>query len=78
MPTEFFLFPQAANQSESESEKPSLCDVPPSSPSVFPDMGSDHAQSSALAVSEDVDKEDEFGYSWSKLSLCDALNYMKF
>ena len=78
MPTEFFLFPQAANQSESESEKPSLCDVPPSSPSVFPDMGSDPAQSSALTVSEDVDKEDEFGYSWSKLALCDALNYMKF
>lgn len=78
MPTEFFLFPQAANKSESESEKPSLCDVPPSSPSVFPDMGSDRAQSSVLTVSEDVDKEDEFGYSWSKLSLCDALNYMKF
>ncbi|XP_075802781.1 multiple PDZ domain protein isoform X11 [Microtus pennsylvanicus] len=58
---------KAANQSESESEKPSLCDVPPSSPSVFPDMGSDHAQSSALTVSEDVDKEDEFGYSWKNI-----------
>ncbi|KAH0516896.1 Multiple PDZ domain protein [Microtus ochrogaster] len=56
---------KAANQSESESEKPSLCDVPPSSPSVFPDMGSDHAQSSALTVSED--KEDEFGYSWKNI-----------
>ncbi|XP_050013381.1 multiple PDZ domain protein isoform X3 [Alexandromys fortis] len=59
--------PRAANQSESESEKPSLCDVPPSSPSVFPDMGSDRAQSSALTVSEDVDKEDEFGYSWKNI-----------
>ncbi|XP_050013383.1 multiple PDZ domain protein isoform X5 [Alexandromys fortis] len=58
---------EAANQSESESEKPSLCDVPPSSPSVFPDMGSDRAQSSALTVSEDVDKEDEFGYSWKNI-----------
>lgn len=78
MPTEFFLFPQAASQSESESEKASLCDVPSSSHPVFPDMGSDRAQSSAVTVSEDVDKEDEFGYSWSKLSLCDALKYTKF
>lgn len=78
MPTEFFLFPQAASQSESESEKASLCDVPSSSPSVSPDMGRDCAQSSAVTASEDVDKEDEFGYSWSKLSLCDALKYTKF
>ncbi|XP_057640810.1 multiple PDZ domain protein isoform X11 [Chionomys nivalis] len=58
---------KAANQSESESEKASLCDVPLSSPSVFPDMGSDRAQSSAVTVSEDGDKEDEFGYSWKNI-----------
>ncbi|XP_057640811.1 multiple PDZ domain protein isoform X12 [Chionomys nivalis] len=58
---------EAANQSESESEKASLCDVPLSSPSVFPDMGSDRAQSSAVTVSEDGDKEDEFGYSWKNI-----------
>lgn len=77
MPTEFFLFPQAPSQSESEPEKAALCNVPPSSPSALSEMGSDSAQLSATTVSEDEDKEDEFGYSWSKLSLCDALNYKK-
>lgn len=77
MPTGFFLSPQAPSQSESETEKPALCNVPPSSPSVFSEMGSDCAQPSATAVSEDEDKEDEFGYSWSKLSRCDVLNYKK-
>ncbi|XP_028609455.1 multiple PDZ domain protein isoform X1 [Grammomys surdaster] len=56
--------PRAPSQSESESEKAALCNVPPSSPSVFSEMGSDCAQPSATTVSEDEDKEDEFGYSW--------------
>ncbi|XP_021016803.1 multiple PDZ domain protein isoform X6 [Mus caroli] len=59
--------PRAPSQSESEPEKPALCNVPPSSPSVFSEMGSDCAQPSATTVSEDEDKEDEFGYSWKNI-----------
>ncbi|XP_031233597.1 multiple PDZ domain protein isoform X2 [Mastomys coucha] len=58
---------KAPSQSESESEKAPLCNVPPSSPSVFSEMGSDCAQPSAATVSEDEDKEDEFGYSWKSI-----------
>ncbi|XP_029396271.1 multiple PDZ domain protein isoform X6 [Mus pahari] len=58
---------EAPSQSESETEKPALCNVSPSSPSVFSEMGSDCAQPSATAVSEDEDKEDEFGYSWKNI-----------
>ncbi|XP_021016801.1 multiple PDZ domain protein isoform X2 [Mus caroli] len=58
---------KAPSQSESEPEKPALCNVPPSSPSVFSEMGSDCAQPSATTVSEDEDKEDEFGYSWKNI-----------
>ncbi|XP_021055579.1 multiple PDZ domain protein isoform X2 [Mus pahari] len=58
---------KAPSQSESETEKPALCNVSPSSPSVFSEMGSDCAQPSATAVSEDEDKEDEFGYSWKNI-----------
>ncbi|XP_055485879.1 multiple PDZ domain protein isoform X4 [Psammomys obesus] len=54
--------PRAPNQSESESEKVALCDVPAPSPS---EMGSDCVQPSA--VLEDDDKEDEFGYSWKNI-----------
>lgn len=66
--TAFFLFPQAPSQSESEPEKAPLCNVPPPLSSAFAEMSSDNTQSSAGKLSEDVDKEDEFGYSWSKLS----------
>ncbi|XP_052570956.1 multiple PDZ domain protein isoform X11 [Peromyscus californicus insignis] len=59
--------PRAPSQSESESEKAPLCDVPPSSPAVFSEMGNDCAEPSAITVSEDVDKEDEFGYSWKNI-----------
>ena len=68
IPTAFFLFPQAPSQSESEPEKAPLCGVPPPPPPAFAEMSEDHAQSSASEISADVDKEDEFGYSWSKLS----------
>ncbi|XP_036035559.1 multiple PDZ domain protein isoform X12 [Onychomys torridus] len=58
---------EAPSQSESESEKALLCDVPPSSPAVFSEMGNDCAEPSAITVSEVVDKEDEFGYSWKNI-----------
>ncbi|XP_059110465.1 multiple PDZ domain protein [Peromyscus eremicus] len=58
---------KAPSQSESESEKAPLCDVPPSSPAVFSELGNDCAEPSAITVSEDVDKEDEFGYSWKNI-----------
>lgn len=59
--------PRAPSQSESESEKATLCSVPSSSPSVFSEMSSDYAQPSATTVAEDEDKEDEFGYSWKNI-----------
>ncbi|XP_063143326.1 multiple PDZ domain protein isoform X10 [Rattus norvegicus] len=58
---------EAPSQSESESEKATLCSVPSSSPSVFSEMSSDYAQPSATTVAEDEDKEDEFGYSWKNI-----------
>ncbi|XP_069332595.1 multiple PDZ domain protein isoform X7 [Eulemur rufifrons] len=58
---------EAPSQSESEPEKAPLCNVPPPPPSAFAEMGSDHAQSSSSSISEEVDKEDEFGYSWKNI-----------
>ncbi|XP_047379857.1 multiple PDZ domain protein isoform X1 [Sciurus carolinensis] len=58
---------KAPSQSEPEPEKAPLCEAPPPSPSAFAEMGSDYAQSSASNISEDVDKEDEFGYSWKNI-----------
>ncbi|XP_046315310.1 multiple PDZ domain protein isoform X8 [Marmota monax] len=58
---------EAPSQSESEPEKAPLCEAPPPSPSAFAEMGSDYAQSSETKISEDVDKEDEFGYSWKNI-----------
>ncbi|XP_073871862.1 multiple PDZ domain protein isoform X10 [Macaca fascicularis] len=58
---------KAPSQSESEPEKAPLCSVPPPPPSAFAEMGSDHTQSSASKTSQDVDKEDEFGYSWKNI-----------
>ncbi|TKC47841.1 hypothetical protein EI555_013921 [Monodon monoceros] len=34
---------------------------------AFAEMSEDHAQSSASEISADVDKEDEFGYSWKNI-----------
>ncbi|KAM5182853.1 multiple PDZ domain protein isoform 11-T12 [Callospermophilus lateralis] len=59
--------PRAPSQSESEPEKAPLCEAPPPSPSAFAEMGSDYAQSSETKISEDMDKEDEFGYSWKNI-----------
>lgn len=78
IPTAFFLFPQAPSQSDSEPEKALLCNVPPPPPSAFAEMSGDRAQSSASKISEDVDKEDEFGYSWSKLSFRNAFDYKRY
>ncbi|XP_044121588.1 multiple PDZ domain protein isoform X4 [Neovison vison] len=58
---------EAPSQSESEPEKAPLCNVPPPPSSAFAEMSSDHTQSSAGKLSEDVDKEDEFGYSWKNI-----------
>uniref|UniRef100_A0A2K6P305 Multiple PDZ domain protein n=1 Tax=Rhinopithecus roxellana TaxID=61622 RepID=A0A2K6P305_RHIRO len=58
---------KAPSQSESEPEKAPLCSVPPPPPSAFAEMGSDHTQSSASKISQDVDKEDEFGYNWKNI-----------
>uniref|UniRef100_A0A667I7P4 Multiple PDZ domain protein n=1 Tax=Lynx canadensis TaxID=61383 RepID=A0A667I7P4_LYNCA len=58
---------KAPSQSESEPEKAPLCNVPPPPSSASKDMSSDHTQSSTSKVSEDVDKEDEFGYSWKNI-----------
>nr|KAF6314980.1 hypothetical protein mMyoMyo1_013235 [Myotis myotis] len=59
--------PRAPSQSEPEPEKAPLCNVPLPPPSAFAEMSGDHAQSSASRVSEEGDKEDEFGYSWKNI-----------
>ncbi|CAK7292745.1 Multiple PDZ domain protein [Vulpes lagopus] len=59
--------PRASSQSESEPEKAPLSTVPPPPSSAFAEMSGDHTQSSASKISEDVDKEDEFGYSWKNV-----------
>lgn len=58
---------KAPSQSDSEPEKAPLCSVPPPPLSAFAEMSGDHAQSSASKTSEDMDKEDEFGYSWKNI-----------
>ncbi|XP_033713986.1 multiple PDZ domain protein isoform X6 [Tursiops truncatus] len=58
---------EAPSQSESEPEKAPLCSVPPPPPPAFAEVSEDHAQSSAREISADVDKEDEFGYSWKNI-----------
>ncbi|XP_011363588.1 multiple PDZ domain protein isoform X2 [Pteropus vampyrus] len=62
-----FIADKAPSQSDSEPEKAPLCNVPPPPPSAFAEMSDDHAQLSASKSSEDVDKEDEFGYSWKNI-----------
>uniref|UniRef100_A0A8C6CFZ5 Multiple PDZ domain protein n=1 Tax=Moschus moschiferus TaxID=68415 RepID=A0A8C6CFZ5_MOSMO len=59
--------PRVPSQSESEPEKPPLCHSPPPPPPVLAEMSGDHALLSADETSEDVDKEDEFGYSWKNI-----------
>uniref|UniRef100_A0A8C3Y9Y6 Multiple PDZ domain crumbs cell polarity complex component n=1 Tax=Catharus ustulatus TaxID=91951 RepID=A0A8C3Y9Y6_CATUS len=61
-PTPFKTF----GQSDTESEKTSLCNVPLPPPSAFSGISCDVAQSS-IRLPEDVEKEDEFGYSRKKI-----------
>ncbi|KAM9262017.1 multiple PDZ domain protein [Morus bassanus] len=58
---------RAFSQSDLEPEKTSLCNLPLPPPSAFSGMSCDVAQSSSSRVPEDVEKEDEFGYSWKKI-----------
>ncbi|XP_039422469.1 multiple PDZ domain protein isoform X13 [Corvus cornix cornix] len=58
---------EAFGQSDVEPEKTSLCNLPLPPPSAFSGMSCDVAQSSSIRVPEDVEKEDEFGYSWKKI-----------
>ncbi|KAM6471092.1 multiple PDZ domain protein isoform 10-T12 [Liasis olivaceus] len=60
--------PRASSQSDSEPEKKSSCNLPLPPPSVFPAMSSEVVQQSSNNHLEDLDKEDEFGYSWRKIS----------
>ncbi|KAM8792576.1 multiple PDZ domain protein [Eudromia elegans] len=59
--------PRASSQSDSELEKTSFCNLPLPPTSAFSGMSCDVAQSSSSKVPEDVEKEDEFGYSWKKI-----------
>ncbi|XP_068856913.1 multiple PDZ domain protein isoform X11 [Aphelocoma coerulescens] len=58
---------EAFGQSDVEPEKTSLCNLPLPPPSAFSGMSCDVAQPSSIRVPEDVEKEDEFGYSWKKI-----------
>ncbi|XP_064357651.1 multiple PDZ domain protein isoform X12 [Dromaius novaehollandiae] len=58
---------EASSQSDSEPEKTSFCNLPLPPPAAFSGMSCDVAQSSSSKVPEDVEKEDEFGYSWRKI-----------
>uniref|UniRef100_A0A8C3LUI8 Multiple PDZ domain protein n=1 Tax=Chrysolophus pictus TaxID=9089 RepID=A0A8C3LUI8_CHRPC len=55
-------------QSDSEPEKTSSCNLPLPPPSAFSGISCDVAQSPSSQVAEDVEKEDEFGYSWKKIT----------
>ncbi|XP_075303322.1 multiple PDZ domain protein isoform X16 [Opisthocomus hoazin] len=59
--------PRAFDQSNLEPEKTSLCNLPLPPPSAFSGKSCDVAQSSSSRVPEDVEKEDEFGYSWKNI-----------
>uniref|UniRef100_A0A8V0YNK7 Multiple PDZ domain protein n=1 Tax=Gallus gallus TaxID=9031 RepID=A0A8V0YNK7_CHICK len=59
---------KAFGQSTSEPEKTSFCNLPLPPPSTFLGINSDVAQSSSSQVTEDVEKENEFGYSWKKIT----------
>ncbi|XP_075597107.1 multiple PDZ domain protein isoform X14 [Balearica regulorum gibbericeps] len=57
---------EAFGQSDAEPEKTSLWNLSLSPPSAFSEMTCGVAQSSTR-VPEDVEQEDEFGYSWKKI-----------
>ncbi|KAH0628323.1 hypothetical protein JD844_009312 [Phrynosoma platyrhinos] len=59
---------KASSQSDSEPEKTSSCNVSLPPPSVSSGMSGEVVQQSCNKHLEDLDKEDEFGYSWKKIS----------
>ncbi|XP_078532020.1 multiple PDZ domain protein isoform X3 [Lissotriton helveticus] len=59
---------QASSQSDSETEKNSFCNFPTTPSSANSTMSCDSEQSVGSKVPEDPEKEDEFGYSWRKIS----------
>uniref|UniRef100_A0A803Y5E6 Multiple PDZ domain protein n=1 Tax=Meleagris gallopavo TaxID=9103 RepID=A0A803Y5E6_MELGA len=63
-----FIANKAFSQSDSDPEKTSSCNLPRPPPSAFSEIICDVAQSSSSQVAEDVEKEDEFGYSWKKIT----------
>nr|XP_060618358.1 multiple PDZ domain protein isoform X12 [Anolis sagrei ordinatus] len=59
---------KASSQSDSEPEKISSCNLPLPPPSVSSGMSGEVVPQSCNKHPEDWDKEDEFGYSWKKIS----------
>ncbi|XP_074850996.1 multiple PDZ domain protein isoform X3 [Carettochelys insculpta] len=60
---------QASSQSDSEPEKTSFSNLPLPPPSMFSGMSCEIAQSSSSKTEEDMeDDDDEFGYSWKKIT----------
>uniref|UniRef100_A0A8C2T6H4 Multiple PDZ domain protein n=1 Tax=Coturnix japonica TaxID=93934 RepID=A0A8C2T6H4_COTJA len=60
--------PRAFVQSDLEPEKTSFCNLPLPPLSAFSGISCDVAQSSSSQITEDIKKEDEFGYSWKKIT----------
>ncbi|KAM9138459.1 multiple PDZ domain protein isoform 11-T12 [Pangshura tecta] len=60
--------PRASSQSDSEPEKTSFSNLPLPPPSAFSEMSCEIAQSSSSKIEEDVEDDDEFGYSWKKIT----------
>ncbi|XP_043835377.1 multiple PDZ domain protein isoform X2 [Dromiciops gliroides] len=58
---------KASSQLDSEPEKTSFPSLSLPPPSTFSGMSSDAEESCSSKVSEDGDKEDEFGYSWKNI-----------
>ncbi|KAM9138458.1 multiple PDZ domain protein isoform 10-T11 [Pangshura tecta] len=59
---------KASSQSDSEPEKTSFSNLPLPPPSAFSEMSCEIAQSSSSKIEEDVEDDDEFGYSWKKIT----------
>ncbi|XP_032624570.1 multiple PDZ domain protein isoform X11 [Chelonoidis abingdonii] len=59
---------RASSQSDSEPEKTSFSNLPLPPPSAFSEMSCEIAQSSSSKTEEDVEDDDEFGYSWKKIT----------
>ncbi|XP_050798927.1 multiple PDZ domain protein isoform X14 [Gopherus flavomarginatus] len=59
---------KASSQSDSEPEKTSFSNLPLPPPSAFSEMNCEIAQLSSSKTEEDVEDDDEFGYSWKKIT----------